>query len=62
MGESRFLRRRYRAIGSHVATILGLVGLLMLVPLLAILAWPDEGATARRSWSRRRPSRPPDSR
>ncbi len=48
MREKEFLRHRYRAILSHTGAILSLCALLMLTPLLALFAEPQE---ARWAWS-----------
>lgn len=48
MREKEFLRQRYCAILSHTGTILSLSSVLMLSPLLAILAYPQE---AKNFWS-----------
>lgn len=42
MREEAYLRRRYAAIVSYTGVILGLAGILMLAPLLALLAFPQE--------------------
>jgi trk system potassium uptake protein TrkH len=44
MRESRHLRQRYRLILAHTGSILALAGGLMLVPLLAMAAWKQDGA------------------
>ena len=41
---SRFLRRRYRAILAYTGLITLLLGILILSPLMALLAWPEETA------------------
>ena len=46
MREASHLRRRYRVIASHVGLIAGLVGIVMLTPVLTILAWSLEGRSA----------------
>ena len=46
MREARYLRQRYRAILSYTGAILALAGALMLTPLLALLAWPQERGQA----------------
>lgn len=40
--QEQFLRQRYRAIVAYTGLIFFLLGLLMLAPLLALLAWPSE--------------------
>lgn len=46
MRQASHLRQRYRAILSYTGMILAICGALMLTPLLALIAWPDEGSQA----------------
>ncbi|MBN1443985.1 MAG: TrkH family potassium uptake protein [Planctomycetes bacterium] len=46
MRQAAYLRQRYRAILAYTGMVVGIAGILMLTPLAALLAWPEEARFA----------------
>jgi hypothetical protein len=46
MRQRRYLVARHRAVAAYTGLILALCGVAMLLPLLALLAWPEEARHA----------------